>query len=150
MRSTSKVKIPKSAPLSDGDASRERRILARLSAGYAGHVRELLRHRESIKGSVYEIHTRCGNPSCHCAKPDGVRHPATVLSWSEDGKTRIRSLPKAGRARIRRLTENYRRLRQSRASLVKLHREILAAVDRLERALRLPPPASPATGKNRT
>ena len=150
MRSTSKVKIPKSAPLSADDASRERRILTRLSAGYAGHVRELLRHRESIKGSVYEIHTRCGNPSCHCAKPDGARHPATVLSWSEDGKTRIRSLPKAGRARIRRLTETYRRLRQSRASLVKLHREILAATDRLERALRLPPPASAATGKNRT
>ena len=150
MRSTSKVKIPKSAPLSADDASRERRILTRLSAGYAGHVRELLRHRESIKGSVYEIHTRCGNPSCHCAKPDGARHPATVLSWSEDGKTRIRSLPKAGRARIRRLTETYRRLRQSRASLVKLHREILAATDRLERALRLPPPASAATGGNRT
>ena len=150
MRSTSKVKIPKSAPLSADDASRERQILTRLSAEYAGHVRELLRHRESIKGSVYEIHTRCGNPSCHCAKPDGARHPATVLSWSEDGKTRIRSLPKAGRARIRRLTETYRRLRQSRASLVKLHREILAATDRLERALRLPPPASAAMGKNRT
>ena len=79
-----------------------------------------------------------------------MRHAATVLSWSEDGKTRIRSLPKAGRARIRRLTETYRRLRQSRASLVKLHREILAATDRLERALRLPPPAAAATGRNRT
>ncbi len=150
MRSTSKGNNPKSAPLSAGDASRERQILDRLSAAYARHIAELLRHRESIKGSVYEIHTRCGNPTCHCAKPDGVRHPATVLSWSEDGKTRIRSLPKPGRARIRRLTENYRRLRQSRASLVKLHKEILAAVDRLEQSLRLPPPSSPATGNNRT
>ena len=149
MRASSKLNSPKSAALSAA-ASRERQILTRLSAEYAGHVRELLRHRESIKGSVYEIHTRCGNPSCHCAKPDGARHPATVLSWSEDGKTRIRSLPKAGRARIRRLTETYRRLRQSRASLVKLHREILAATDRLERALRLPPPAAAATGRNRT
>ncbi len=139
MRSTSKVNSPKSAPLSGGDASRQRQLLDRLSVEYARHARELLRLRESINGSVYEIHTRCGNATCHCAKPDGVRHPATVLSWSEDGKTRIR-----------RLTENYRRLRQSRASLVKLHREILAAVDRLEQVLRLPPPVSPATGKNRT
>lgn len=153
MRSSSKVNSPKSAVLSGGDgaaASRERQLLERLSADYARHVRELLRHRESIKGSVYEMLTCCGNPSCHCAKPDGARHPATVLSWSEAGKTRIRSLPKTGRARIRRLTENYRHLRQSRASLVKLHQQVLAAVDRLEQALRLPPPASPATGNNRT
>ena len=151
MRSSSKLNSPTGAALSAAaGASRERQILDRLSAGYSRHVHELLRHRESIKGSVYEIHTRCGNASCHCAKPGGVRHPATVLSWSEAGKTRIRSLPKAGRARIRRLTETYRRLRQSRANLVKLHQQILAAVDRLEQALRLPPPASPAARKNRT
>lgn len=74
--------------------------------------------------------------------PRGVRHSATVLSWSESGKTRIRSLPMANRPRMRRLTENYRHLRQSRADLVKLHQQVLAAVDRLEQALRLPPPSS--------
>jgi len=39
------------------------------------------------------------------------------------------------------LTENYRRLRQARASLVKLHQQVLHAVDCLERVLRLPPPS---------
>lgn len=146
MRSSSKLNIPKSAAFSADAASRQRQILDRLSAEYSRHVHELLGHRELIKGSVYEILTRCGNASCHCAKPRGVRHSATVLSWSEAGKTRIRSLPKAGRARLRRLTENYRRLRQSRASLVKLHQQVLAAVDRLEQSLRLPPP-SPARRK---
>jgi hypothetical protein len=116
-------------------------MLHDLSAEYSRIVRQLLRHRELIKGSVYQIQTRCGNPSCHCAKPRGVRHSATVLSWSEAGKTRIRSLPKADRARIRRLTENYRHLRQSRAHLAKLHRQVLAAIDRLEGGLRLPPPS---------
>ena len=140
MRSSSELNSPKGAALAAA-ASRERQILDRLSAGYSRHVHELLRHRESIKGSVYEIHTRCGNASCHCAKPGGVRHPATVLSWSEAGKTRIRSLPPPDRARIRGLTKNYRHLRQSRAALVKLHKQVLAAVDRLEQGLRLPPPS---------
>jgi hypothetical protein len=122
-------------------ASRQRQTLDRLSAEYSQRVHELLRYRELVKGSVYQIQTRCGNPSCHCAKPRGVRHTATVLSWSEAGKTRIRSIPQADRARLRGLTENYRRLRQGRANLVKLHQQILDAIDRLEQVLRLPPPS---------
>jgi Family of unknown function (DUF6788) len=122
-------------------ASRQRQTLDRLSAEYAQGVHELLRYRELVKGSVYQIQTRCGNPSCHCAKPRGVRHAATVLSWSEAGKTRIRSVPQADRTRLRALTENYRRLRQGRANLVKLHQQILDAIDRLEQVLRLPPPS---------
>ncbi len=131
-------------------ASRQRQILDRLAAEYSRHLRDLLQHRELMKGSVYHIQTRCGNPTCHCAKPQGARHSATVLSWSEDGKTRLRSLPAADRARIRRLTESYRRLRQSRAALAKLHRQVLQAIDRLEQALRLPPPASLGQRRVRT
>jgi len=131
----------KSASMAADTASRQRQSLDRLSIEYAHCVQELLRYRELVKGSVYQIQTRCGNPSCHCAKPRGARHAATVLSWSEAGKTRIRSVPQADRTRLRGLTENYRRLRQARAHLVKLHQQILEAIDRLEQALRLPPPA---------
>jgi len=63
-----------------------------------------------------------------------------VLSWSEAGRTRIRSLAVGDRARIRSLAENYRHFRQCRVALAKVHRQILAAMDRLEQALRLPPP----------
>jgi len=141
MRSSSSVNSPKRASAAADGASRQRQILDRLSAEYAQRVHGLLRYRELVKGSVYQIQTRCGNSSCHCAKPRGARHAATVLSWSEAGKTRIRSIPQADRARLRGLTENYRRLRQGRANLVKLHQQILDAIDRLEPVLRLPPPS---------
>ena len=141
MRSSSSVSSPKPATTAADGASRQRQILDRLSAEYAQRVHELLGYRELVKGSVYQIQTRCGNPSCHCAKPRGARHAATVLSWSEAGKTRIRSVPQADRTRLRGLTENYRRLRQARAHLVKLHQQVLEAIDRLEQALRLPPPS---------
>ena len=122
-------------------ASRLRQTLKTLLAGHHRRLQEILPLRQLLKGSVYELQTRCGKPSCHCASAQGPRHSSTVLSWSERGKTRLRTLPPGQRTRLRQLTENYRRFRQARAALVKLHRRILAALDGLERALRLPPPA---------
>ncbi len=141
MRATRKVQSEECATASAAVASRHRQLLDQLSQEYQRSLSGVLRHRELIKGSVYGLKTRCGNPTCHCAKPQGGLHAATVLSWSEAGKTRIRSLAAGDQARIRGLAENYRHFRQCRVTLAKLHRQILAAMDRLEQALRLPPPA---------
>ena len=121
-------------------ASRQRQLLGELRDQHQQLLDTLLQVRQLLKGSVYELNTRCGKPSCHCAAPDGARHRTPVLSWSHRGKTQLRSLPAKEVDRIRRLTENYRQFRQGRAALVKLHRRILTTIDRLEKALRLPPP----------
>jgi len=121
-------------------ASRLRLALKSLLADSQRQLDDLLPLRQLLKGSVYELQTRCGKPSCHCASQEGPRHASTVLSWSEKGKTRLRTLPPGQRARCQELTENYRRFRQARATLVKLQRRMLATIDRLEKALRLPPP----------
>ncbi len=127
-------------PLRTERASRHRQLLGELEDQHRQLVETLLEIRELLKGSVYELKTRCGKPSCHCAAPDGARHTTPVLSWSDQGKTQLRSLPAKEVDRTRRLTEDYRQFRQARAALVKLHRRVLATVDRLEKALRLPPP----------
>ena len=90
--------------------------------------------------TVYQIETRCRNPGCHCAQAHGRLHPATVLSWSEGGRTRMRSLGVDQRTPVRRLSEQYRRLRQARAAVVRIQQQMLQDIDRLEQALRLPPP----------
>ena len=123
-------------------ASRQRQMLRELAADYGRQLRQVLQVRQLLKGSVYQLRTRCGHPSCHCAKPDGQRHSATVLSWSEAGRTRLRSIPASERARVRQWAEQYRRLRQTRVALSRLHQQILHAIDRLEEALRMPPPAA--------
>jgi hypothetical protein len=126
-------------------ASRLRQTLLTLLADYQRQLQTLLPLRQLVKGSVYDLLTRCGKPSCHCASERGPRHTSTVISWSEQGKTRLRTLPPGDFAHFRQLTENYRRFRQARAALVKLHQRIVAHIDRLETALHLPPPkpASP-------
>ncbi len=120
--------------------SRLRQTLRTLLDDYQRQLAALLPLRQLVKGSVYDLQTRCGKPSCHCASDQGPLHSSTVLSWSEQGKTRLCTLPPGEHPHFRRLTENYRRFRQARAALVKLHRRILVHIDRLEKALRLPPP----------
>lgn len=121
-------------------ASRLRLALKSLLAESQRQLDELLPLRELVKGSVYELQTRCGKPSCRCASEEGPRHSSTVLSWSERGTSRLRTLPSGERARFQRLTEAYRSFRQARAALVKLQRRMLATIDQLEKTLRLPPP----------
>jgi hypothetical protein len=53
------------------------------------------------------------------------------------------------RARWRRLAEDYRRFRQGRASLVKIHCQVLRAVDRLEKALLWPSPKKKSKSQRR-
>ena len=130
-------------------ASVLRLALKTLLASQQRLVSSLLPLRELVKGSVYNLHTRCGKPSCHCASEQGPLHSAPVLSWSEKGTTRLRTLPPGERARFRKLAANYRRFRQTRASLVKLQRRLLATLDRLEKALRLPPPKPAARRRKR-
>lgn len=130
-------------------ASRLRKKLLAHFADYQKRLNELLPIRQLARGSVYELKTRCGKPTCHCASDDGPLHSQTVLSWSQDGKTRLQSLPAGEQAHFRQLTENYRLFRQARAALVKLHRQMLLAVDNLEQALLLPPPKPAARKKKK-
>ena len=121
-------------------ASRLRQALKTLLDDCQRQVDTLLSLRQLVKGSVYDLRTRCGKPSCHCASDEGPLHTSSVISWSEQSKTRLRTLPPGELSRFRQLAENYRRFRQARAALVKLHRRIVAHIDRLETALELPPP----------
>jgi len=130
-------------------ASRQRRVLLRLREDYGRLLGQVLALRELLKGSLYELKTRCGKPSCHCASRQGPPHSTTVLSWSEAGRTRLRSVGPRDRARWRRLAEDYRRFRRGRAGLVKIHHQVLLAVDRLEKALRRPPPKKKSRSKKR-
>jgi len=130
-------------------ASRLRQALQTLLDDYQRQLDSLLPLRQLVKGSVYDLRTRCGKPSCHCASDQGPLHTCTVISWSQHGRTRLRTLPPGELAHFRQGTENYRRFRQARAALVKLHQRILAHVDRLEKALQLPPPQPAARRRKR-
>jgi hypothetical protein len=120
------------------DASRSRKRLLDLHDQERELLKALASCRSLIKGSVYDLKTRCGKPSCACAQ--GERHSAMVLSWSQAGKTKLLTVQAGDLDRLIRLTGEYRSFRQARSKLVKLQKELLNEVDKLETALREAPP----------
>lgn len=83
-----------------------------------------------VKGNVYEIARRCGTPNCRCTR--GQLHRNMVLTWSEHGQHRMRSLPPAQLAAIRQKSEEYLRFRRARAEVSVILKKILAAWDQIQ------------------
>jgi len=97
-------------------------------------LREMLRIRTFLRGSVYELKTRCGKPSCVCLR--GKPHRRWVLTESVEGRKRLRVLPRDQEELWCRRAEDYRLFRRRRAELVKTVRRILEDIDAIERAQR--------------
>jgi hypothetical protein len=90
-----------------------------------------------VKGNVYEIARRCGTPHCSCTR--GRLHRNMVLTWSEQGRSRMRSLPRGRVAELRQKSEEYLRFRRARAEVSVLHKEILAVLDQIQELRREEP-----------
>jgi hypothetical protein len=90
-----------------------------------------------VKGNVYEIARRCGTPNCSCTR--GRLHRNMVLTWSEQGRSRMRSLPPGRVAELRQKSEEYLRFRRARAQVSVLHKKILAVLDQIQELRREEP-----------
>ena len=65
-----------------------------------------------VRGSVVVHRRRCGKANCRCV--DGVElHESTVLSYSEDGRTKFVMLPAEEVAAVRAAVERYRAAKNS-------------------------------------
>jgi hypothetical protein len=85
-------------------------------------------------GSLYTLRRRCGKPSCHCAQ--GELHASTVLGYRGQGGPRNLTPTPEQLPAVQELTDEYRRFRQARTQLLRLQRQILTLIDRIE-ALRV-------------
>lgn len=90
-----------------------------------------------VKGNVYEMARKCGKRSCPCTR--GRLHRTWVLSWSEQGKTRLLSIPAGRLAELQEKSVDYLRFRRARARVSESYREILALLDRIEKLRREAP-----------
>jgi len=105
------------------------------------HLREILNvalaRTPLVKGNVYEIARRCGNPNCRCTR--GRLHRNMVLTWSEQGRSHMRSIPPAQLAELRKKSAEYLRFRRARAEVSVLHKKILKALDQIQELRREAP-----------
>ena len=87
-----------------------------------------------IQGTVYQIARRCGSPNCRCTR--GQLHRSMVLTWTEQGRHRMRSLPPQQVAEIRRKNKEYARFRRVRAEVSRLQERMLARLDQIQQLRR--------------
>ncbi|MBW1848772.1 MAG: hypothetical protein JRJ27_16890 [Deltaproteobacteria bacterium] len=93
-----------------------------------------------IKGSVYELKTKCGKPGCKCAK--GQLHHRMVISASEKGKTKLRAIPDGFLVEVQTKVRRYQELRRVRVRLIEVHKKMLQVMDEMESMRREDIPAS--------
>ena len=93
-----------------------------------------------IKGSVYELKTKCGKLGCKCAK--GQLHHRMVVSASEKGKTKLRAIPHGFLVEVQTKVRRYQELRRVRVRLIEVHKKMLQVMDEMESMRREEIPAS--------
>ena len=118
--------------------SRLRQALVHLRAELAPLDRVFLAREPIMRASVYELHTKCGKPSCRCAEGAEL-HSCMVISWTARGRKRLRSISKDKLTELVALTQRYQRFRKARARFVEVHAKMLTIIDELEAARRKEP-----------
>ena len=78
---------------SSREVSESRKRAGRIARDLRRVLQPLLRAQILLRGTVYELRTRCGKPSCACARDNERRHRRWVLSYTVDGKKRMRVVP---------------------------------------------------------
>jgi Family of unknown function (DUF6788) len=125
--------------------SRLRQSLVQLMEEMKGLIEPFFSDRPVVKGTVYELKRKCGKPGCKCAQ--GELHARMVVSASERGKTRLRSIPRGFLVDIQQRVRRYQELRRARARVVEIHRQMLKVMDEME-AMRREELPSPGKDRN--
>jgi hypothetical protein len=110
--------------------SRLRQMLRRLLQNLEGCLEVAFGRAPLVKGNVYEMARKCGKPNCVCTR--GELHRSMVLSWSEEGKTRLLSIPPQRLRELQEKSEEYLRFRRARARVTEICRDIVGVLDQME------------------
>ena len=104
-----------------------------LGAQHASLLARILDTSAMVKGTFRRVYQRCGKPTCRCV--DGQGHLSIRISWTEDAKSRTKTIPSADVAWIKSMTANYRRFRKTRQRIRELNDELNRLLDALEREI---------------
>lgn len=83
---------------------------------------QLLYPKEMIRGSLYELKRRCGNPRCRCAR--GEEHIGKYLSLPTEGKTKLTYVRRKDLEWVSEQAGSYRKYQKSLAEIRKINEEI--------------------------
>jgi hypothetical protein len=78
---------------------------------------------DALPGNLSLTRTRCGTPSCHCARGDG--HPVWQLTFMAEGKKRVERIPAEWVEDVRRRVEAGRAFKDAVAEVLTANAQLL-------------------------
>lgn len=86
-------------------------------------LRQFQLPQDLLPGSLSVSQTRCGKPTCHCAKGEG--HPAWSLTFMVAGKKRVERIPKDWVDDVRRRVDAGRAFQDALREVLTANAELL-------------------------
>jgi len=94
-------------------------------------LKELLSFHLMLPGSFNEVYCKCGKENCWCHDKDG--HPFRRITWSENGLSKTKAIPKEDTNWIINVTKSYRIFRKKRREIKKLEKQLKGLLDDYEK-----------------
>ena len=98
----------------------------------------ILEGERIMRGTVYEMKRKCGGANFICVT-EGKLHATMVISWSEEGKTRIKTLSDSDIDDYVCMSRKYKEFRQIRRHIEKIFQSLLNQIDLIETKRRKEP-----------
>lgn len=114
------------------DMSRIRREMRTRVERLSALVEVLCGRSPLLAGTLYEHRTRCGKPSCRCAKED-YRHRSWCVSFRDESGAHTHVVAPERQEAIGLLTDEYHRVRRARRALRALTEELDALAQKAQR-----------------
>lgn len=87
-----------------------RAALSSAERDFRSRIAQLVSSRWFLRGTLSQRSSKCGKPTCHCAK--GELHHSLYLVQSHGGKPRQICVPQSWQPRIRQAVEDYQQLQR--------------------------------------
>lgn len=85
-------------------------------------IAELKAIKRMIRGTYVETHRKCGKSTCRCAR-EIKGHPSYQISWTKEGRSRSKAIPKDDIPWIKEMTGYYKKWRSLRSNIRRLDDE---------------------------
>ena len=74
---------------------------------------EMINISQMVGASFGKTFRKCGKVNCRCNSDESKRHPVIRINFTENKKSKTRSIPKKDEKWIKEMTDNYRQFRQN-------------------------------------
>jgi len=94
-------------------------------------ITELLNTTQMVRGTFAINYRRCGKTTCWCYESE-KGHPHNRITWTRNGKSKSKVIPKKDVAWTKKMAANYKNFRKKRQRLRDINEQLRSLLNKLE------------------